>query len=116
MNYLLWIIDYQLSVNNYRLSIIGIEFAFKFTKASALFLILKNISGPLRRSLHTGNAVLNVSAEKDTTKVSSGEEHSFQAETRMLLDIVAKSLYSEKEVFVRELVSNASDALEKVTL
>lgn len=31
----------------------------------------------------------------------------------MLLDIVARSLYSENEVFVRELISNASDALEK---
>ena len=31
----------------------------------------------------------------------------------MLLDIVAKSLYSDKEVFVRELISNASDSLEK---
>lgn len=40
-------------------------------------------------------------------------EHEFQAETRMLLDIVAKSLYSEKEVFIRELISNASDAIEK---
>lgn len=38
----------------------------------------------------------------------------FQAETRMLLDIVAKSLYSEREVFIRELISNASDALEKL--
>lgn len=31
----------------------------------------------------------------------------------MLLDIVARSLYSEKEVFIRELISNASDALER---
>lgn len=31
----------------------------------------------------------------------------------MLLDIVAKSLYSESEVFIRELISNASDAIEK---
>lgn len=31
----------------------------------------------------------------------------------MLLDIVARSLYSENEVFVREIISNASDALEK---
>lgn len=41
------------------------------------------------------------------------DKHAFKAETRMLLDIVARSLYSEDEVFVRELISNASDALEK---
>ena len=45
--------------------------------------------------------------------VGSSDKHEFQAETRMLLDIVARSLYSENEVFVRELISNASDALEK---
>lgn len=44
---------------------------------------------------------------------SSPERKEFQAETRMLLDIVARSLYSDKEVFIRELISNASDALEK---
>uniref|UniRef100_A0A8C5LCF7 Heat shock protein 75 kDa, mitochondrial n=1 Tax=Jaculus jaculus TaxID=51337 RepID=A0A8C5LCF7_JACJA len=41
-------------------------------------------------------------------------KHEFQAETKKLLDIVARSLYSEKEVFIRELISNASDALEKL--
>lgn len=37
----------------------------------------------------------------------------FKTETKRLLDIVAKSLYTDSEVFVRELLSNASDALEK---
>ena len=39
--------------------------------------------------------------------------HEFQAETKKLLDIVIHSLYTERDVFVRELISNASDALEK---
>eukprot|EP00928_Gymnodinium_smaydae_P007717 TRINITY_DN1275_c0_g2_i1.p1 TRINITY_DN1275_c0_g2~~TRINITY_DN1275_c0_g2_i1.p1 ORF type:complete len:744 (-),score=207.04 TRINITY_DN1275_c0_g2_i1:144-2375(-) len=40
--------------------------------------------------------------------------HEFKAETKKLLDIVAKSLYTDKEVFIRELISNASDACEKL--
>jgi len=52
-------------------------------------------------------------APDDVTSGSAVEEHEFQAETRQLLDIVARSLYSEKEVFIRELISNASDAIEK---
>jgi HSP90 family molecular chaperone len=39
--------------------------------------------------------------------------YEFKAETRKLLDIVINSLYTERDVFVRELISNAADALEK---
>jgi len=45
---------------------------------------------------------------------SHTEKREFQAETKQLLDIVVHSLYTDKEIFVRELVSNASDALEKL--
>ncbi len=41
-------------------------------------------------------------------------KHEFQAEVKQILDIVVHSLYTDKEIFVRELVSNASDALEKL--
>ncbi|MCW8969657.1 MAG: molecular chaperone HtpG [Rhodospirillales bacterium] len=44
----------------------------------------------------------------------SKEKLSFQAEVGKLLDIVAHSLYSHSEVFLRELVSNASDACDKL--
>ncbi|KAI5076382.1 hypothetical protein GOP47_0008447 [Adiantum capillus-veneris] len=44
----------------------------------------------------------------------SGEKHSYQAEVSRLLDLIVHSLYSHKEVFLRELVSNASDALDKL--
>ena len=42
------------------------------------------------------------------------EQHSFQAEIQQLLSIVIHSLYTDREVFVRELVSNAADACEKL--
>jgi HSP90 family molecular chaperone len=50
---------------------------------------------------------------KSERKISQQEKRQFQAETKRLLDIVAKSIYTDKEVFVRELLSNCSDALEK---
>lgn len=44
----------------------------------------------------------------------TAEKHLFQAEVRQLLDLVVHSLYTDREIFIRELVSNASDALEKM--
>lgn len=60
----------------------------------------------------TSTSASNTATDSETV-VGAAEEMGFKTETRQLLDIVACSLYSEREVFVRELVSNASDALEK---
>ncbi len=49
-----------------------------------------------------------------TTSSNEAESFSFKAETRQLLNILIHSLYKDREVFLRELLSNASDALNRI--
>jgi len=49
-----------------------------------------------------------------TTGQNEAESYSFKAETRQLLNILIHSLYKDREVFLRELLSNASDALNRI--
>jgi hypothetical protein len=67
-----------------------------------------------RREFSSGNEKeIDITNAEPEPIISQTEKKEFKAETRKLLDIVAKSIYTDKEVFLRELMSNSSDALEK---
>ncbi len=80
----------------------------------SIFAISRQQNTKPGEELHHPSLSDDFSEEEKKLIESSSEKHGFNVEVARLMDIIINSLYTHKEIFIRELISNCSDACDKV--